>query len=152
MGTKSVVIRTRKVVIGNPLLLPILDGSAAPRLFRVIRGGSLDLRYAITWRGGGELLTDLNIPVLRGGSVFVDVGGRFNAVGVVFTNAPPESLDALVVLIAPDLSRAVRVFGGQIYVAGGVLTLTLCHFWVMQPGASHPSPPPTSPYLHPHSL
>eukprot|EP00952_Eustigmatos_sp_NYUAD-ZCMA_P012173 48990-Eustigmatos_ZCMA.PRE.1 len=75
MGAAETVITSPKVVIGNPLVLPILDGSGAPRLFRVRAGGFLDLKYVITWRGGGELLTPLKLPVLRGGAVFVELGG-----------------------------------------------------------------------------
>lgn len=129
IGEDHIEVTGRKVVVGNPLNLPTLDGQNAPRIFRVMPGGYLDLRYVRTYRGGGELIA--TIPVLRGGSVLVELGGTGTFLGCIFTNAPP---DAPAVFLAPNLSRAVRVFGGQIYVAGGVVTVTLCHFWVMQPG------------------
>ncbi len=128
-GHTEVVISSAKVVIGNPIALPTLDGSEQVRLFHVVAGGSLDLQFVRTFRGGGELIGTL--PVLRGGSVLVELGGRFSAFGVIFTHAvktlPP-------VLVAPDLSRALRVFGGQVCVMGGVVTITLSHFWTLQPG------------------
>jgi len=126
----EVIVRSRKVLIGNPIFLPTLDGSLSKRLFRVVAGGSLDLQFVRTFRGGGELIA--TIPVLKGGSVLVELGGRFSAFGVIFTNAPPVGMPA--VLIAPDISRAVRVFGGQICNSGGIITITLSHFWVLQPG------------------
>ena len=128
--TKSgIAITGRKVVIGNPIALPTVDGSGLVRLFHVMPGGELDLQFMRTFRGGGELIA--TIPVLRGGSVLVEAGGRLNSFGVIFTHnvvgIPP-------ILIAPDLSRALRVFGGQVCVMGGVATITLSHFWTMQPG------------------
>jgi hypothetical protein len=125
----EVPITTRKAVIGNPLMLPTIDGSALVRAFHVMPGGSLNLQFVRVFRGGGEAIATL--PVLRGGSVLVEAGGRLNAFGVIFTHAvktlPPVG-------IAPDLSRALRVFGGQVCVMGGIATITLSHFWTMQPG------------------
>lgn len=129
IGEDQIEVYGRKVVVGNPLDLPTLDGQNAPRIFRVKPGGYLDLRYVRTYRGGGELIA--TIPVLMGGSVYIEAGGRGNFLGCIFTNADPENP---AILIAPNLSRAVRVFGGQLYIAGGIVTVTLCHFWVMQPG------------------
>jgi hypothetical protein len=126
----DITIATRKVVIGNPIFLPTIDGQDTKRIFRIVAGGSLDLQFVRTFRGGGELIA--TIPVLRGGTALVELGGRFNAFGVIFTNAPPIGVPAI--LVAPDLSRAVRVFGGQVFVVGGIVTITLSHFWVMQPG------------------
>jgi len=40
-----------------------------------------------------------------------DTGGRFNAFGVVFTNKPSPNP---AFLVAPDISRAVRIFGGEL--------------------------------------
>lgn len=118
----SVAISSRKVVVGNPIALPTVDGSGCVRLFHVLPGGSLDLHFLRTFRGGGELIA--TIPVLRGGSVLVEAGGRLNAFGVIFTHnvvgIPP-------ILVAPDLSRALRVFGGQVCVMGGIATITLSH-------------------------
>jgi hypothetical protein len=125
----GIAITGRKVVIGNPIALPTVDGSGLVRLFHVMPGGSLDLQFLRTFRGGGELIA--TIPVLRGGSVLVEAGGRLSSFGVIFTHnvvgIPP-------ILIAPDLSRALRVFGGQVCVMGGIATITLSHFWTMQPG------------------
>ena len=109
IGKDEVVISGRKVIIGNPLLMPILDASGTKRLFHIVAGGSLDLQWCITWRGGGELIA--TVPVLKGGSAMVELGGRASFFGVIFTNAPPTSIPP--VLIAPDLSRAIRVFGGK---------------------------------------
>jgi len=126
----DITVRSRKVIIGNPIAVPTIDGTASKRIFHVVAGGSLDLQFLRTYRGSGELIA--TIPVLRGGSALVELGGRFSAFGVIFTNAPPAGVPA--VLVSPDLSRAVRVFGGQIYNAGGIMTITLSHFWVLQPG------------------
>ncbi len=126
----DVTVRSRKVIIGNPVFLPTIDGTTAKRIFHVVAGGSLDLQFVRTYRGSGEAIA--TIPVLRGGTVLIELGGRFSAFGVIFTNAPPTGIPA--VLIAPDISRAVRVFGGQIFNAGGIMTITLSHFWVLAPG------------------
>jgi len=126
----DITISGRKVIIGNPIALPTIDGADSKRIFHIVAGGNLDLQFVRTYRGGGELI--LTIPVLRGGTALVEIGGRFSAFGVIFTNAPPVGVPAI--LIAPDISRAVRVFGGQIFVTGGIVTITLSHFWVLQPG------------------
>jgi hypothetical protein len=127
---EHITISSRKVIIGNPISLPTIDGADSVRIFHIVAGGNLDLQFVRTYRGGGELI--LTIPVLRGGTALVEVGGRFSAFGVIFTNAPPVGVPAF--LIAPDISRAVRVFGGQIFVTGGIVTITLSHFWVLQAG------------------
>lgn len=126
----DIKVRSRKVIIGNPISMPTIDGSTCTRIFHVMAGGSLDLQFLRTFRGAGELIA--TIPVLRGGSALVELGGRMSAFGVIFTNALPKGVPA--VLIAPDISRAVRVFGGQIYNAGGILTITLSHFFVISTG------------------
>jgi hypothetical protein len=126
----DITVRSRKVIIGNPISLPTIDGTASKRIFHVMAGGSLDLQFLRTYRGSGELIA--TIPVLRGGSALVELGGRLSAFGVIFTNAPPVGVPA--VLVAPDISRAVRVFGGQIYNAGGIMTITLSHFFVLSTG------------------
>lgn len=130
LGAAEIPVTSRKVVIGNPLNLPILDGSKAPRIFHITAGGYLDLRFVITYRGGGELIA--TVPVLRGGSVCVEPGGNANLLGCIFTLAPPTSPPPI--LVAPDLSRATRIFGGQIYLAGGTITMTLCHTFFMTTG------------------
>lgn len=89
LGAAEIPVTSRKVVIGNPLNLPILDGSKAPRIFHITAGGYLDLRFVITYRGGGELIA--TVPVLRGGSVCVEPGGNANLLGCIFTLAPPTS-------------------------------------------------------------
>jgi hypothetical protein len=38
MGTTETVITGRKVIVGNPVAMPLLDGKAAPRIFRVVAG------------------------------------------------------------------------------------------------------------------
>jgi len=126
----DITVRSRKVIIGNPISLPTIDGTASKRIFHVVSGGSLDLQFLRTYRGSGELIA--TIPVLRGGTALVELGGRISAFGVVFTNAPPVGVPPF--LVGADLSRAVRVFGGQIFNAGGIMTITLSHFWVLQPG------------------
>ncbi len=126
----DITISSRKVVVGNPIALPTIDGADCKRIFHIVAGGNLDLQFVRTFRGGGELIA--TIPVLRGGTALVELGGRFSAFGVIFTNAPPIGMPA--VLVAPDISRAVRVFGGQVFVTGGIVTITLSHFWVLQPG------------------
>ena len=128
----DMTVSGRKVIIGNPIAMPTIDGADSIRLFHIVAGGNLDLQFVRTFRGGGELVGPFEIPVLRGGTALVELGGRFSAFGVIFTNAPPVGLPAI--LIAPDISRAVRVFGGQVFVTGGIVTITLSHFWVLQPG------------------
>jgi len=140
------VITSRKIVIGNPLYLPLLDASGCKRLFRVAAGGFLELRFVMTYRGGGEVLAnplDLGIdevgatkeyPVLRGGSVHVMTGASAVLFGCIFTDKPNWTPP---IFLAPDLSSlqmAVTIQGGQIYVNGGSVVMTACHCWALAPG------------------
>jgi hypothetical protein len=47
-STDEVIVRSRKVLIGNPILTPTLDGTDCMRLFRVVTGCSLDFQFVRT--------------------------------------------------------------------------------------------------------
>lgn len=102
------IISSRKVIMGNPIGLPIIDGSATKRLFRVVAGGSLDLQFVTAFRGVGELI--YGFPVLKGGTAMVELGGRASFFGVIFTTSPTT---ALANTIVSGNVRAQRVFGGR---------------------------------------
>ena len=88
---------TRSVrVMGNPAVLPTIDGSEAVRCFTVGVGGFLELSFVRTKQGGGvtrpryfleDLLPDTaTVTEIRGGAVAVEpgaIGANFD--GVVFT-------------------------------------------------------------------
>ena len=102
------IITSRKVIMGNPIALPIVDGAATKRLFHVVAGGSLDLHFVMVFRGVGEII--YGFPVLKGGTAMIDLGGRASFLGVIFTTSPKTALGNTVV--SGDI-RAQRVFGGK---------------------------------------
>jgi hypothetical protein len=97
MSNETTIITSRKVVIGNPVNMPLIDGKETPSVFRVAAGatllatryrhspssrayfcpssagGWLQLSFVRMYRGGGQLIA--TIPVLRGGAVIIDLGG-----------------------------------------------------------------------------
>ena len=102
------VITSRKVIMGNPVGLSVIDGSETKRIFRVVAGGSLDLQFVTAFRGVGELI--YGFPVLKGGTAMVELGGRASFFGVIFTTSPAS---ALANSIVSGNIRAQRVFGGK---------------------------------------
>jgi len=131
---REVEIAGHKAIVGHPIKMPAIDATGNRRAFTVLDGGSLTLKFLRMWRGSGELVDvgKLQVPVLRGGSVFVNKGSFFSF-GVLFTVRPPwgepkeeagrRNLQDIIANIV-----GVNIFGGQVYVGGGVASLTNCHF------------------------
>jgi hypothetical protein len=64
------------VVMGVPLPVPpLIDATAAERVFHVLRGGLLDLRFVTLYRGRGSFAIPPYFIQLRGGSALVEAGG-----------------------------------------------------------------------------
>lgn len=131
---REVEVAGHKAIIGHPIKMPAIDATGNRRAFTVEDGGSLSLKFLRMWRGSGELVDvgKLQVPVLRGGSVFINKGSFFGF-GVLFTVRPPwaepkedaarRNLQDIIANIV-----GVNIFGGQVYVGGGVANLVNCHF------------------------
>lgn len=120
-STDEVRVRSRKVLVGNLMLMRTLDGGDCTHLFRVGAGGLLYLQFVRTFRGRGELIA--TILVLKDWTTLIELRGCFSAFDIIFTNVPPLRIAA--VQNSPDLSSAVRIFGGQIFNVGKTVTITL---------------------------
>ena len=131
---------TRHVrVMGNPAVLPQIDGSGAIRSFTVGEGGFLELQFVRIRQGGGEtrdryglegLELNTHVGEIRGGAVAVEpgaVGASF--VGVIFiavANTPESVQNAIQATL--DFVGG-RIYGGHVFVAAGTVTFFGCNFW-----------------------
>jgi hypothetical protein len=110
-------------VMGNPAVLPQIDGSGAVRSFTVGPGGFLELQFLRIRQGGGQtrdryglegLHLDSTVTEIRGGAVAVELGALgANFVGVVFiaiANIPESVQDAIEATMA---LAGGRVYGGM---------------------------------------
>jgi hypothetical protein len=126
-------------VMGNPAVLPTIDGGDAIRCFTVGVGGFLELSFVRTKQGGGETrdrygLEGLDLPSqvaeIRGGAVAVEPGALgANFVGVVFTavaNTPESVLNAIEATLQ---FVGGRIYGGHVFVAAGNVNFFGCNFW-----------------------
>jgi hypothetical protein len=110
-------------VMGNPAVLPQIDGSHAIRSFTVRPGGFLELQFVRIRQGGGQtrdryglegLNLDSQVTEIRGGAVAVELGALgANFVGVVFI-AMATSLESVqnAIQVTMNLSGG-RVYGGM---------------------------------------
>ncbi len=131
---------TRSVrMMGNPAVLPTVDGSGATRCFTVGVGGFLELSFVRTKQGGGETRDryglegmDLASQVveIRGGAVAVEPGALgANFVGVVFMAVAntPESVTNAIVSTLNFVGG--RIYGGHVFMAVGNKNFFGCNFW-----------------------
>ena len=129
---EEIFVRRRVVVMGNPSVLPVLDGEESVRTFHVMAGGFLDLRFVQQLMSDGifrdplpfERFADTaptgKVNEIRGGSVMIEsgaLGGRFT--GVIFID-DPDLEEGIARNIRRTLGREVyRIYGGHVFVAGG---------------------------------
>jgi len=120
--------------MGNPSVLPVLDGEEAVRTWHVMAGGFLDLRFVQQLMSDGVTRDPLPFEVfantaptgkvneIRGGSAMIEegaLGGRFT--GVIFID-DPDVEKAIERNIQRTIGREVyRIYGGHVFVAGGEL-------------------------------
>lgn len=103
--------------------MPTIDAAKAIRAFTVERRGFLDLRYARLFRGRPLRALGRNNQYyveIRGGSVYVRLGGRAVITGCFLTVSPRNIREFL---ITTDLLTTIRLVGGFLLQEGGTLTV-----------------------------
>lgn len=129
---REILVRREVIVMGNPSMLPMIDGEDAIRSFHVLEGGFLDLRFVQQFASDGivrepkpyEIFATTSprnrVWEIRGGSVFIDegaLGGKFT--GVIFID-DPDVEDAARRSIRRTLDGDVyRIYGGHVFIVGG---------------------------------
>ena len=126
-------ITDTKVIIGNPLAMPVLNATnKIERLFDVRPGGRLDLRAVTLFHGFGYNTPDA-LRIQTGTQVRVLLGGRFTATGVCFTE-PRQTLEHFLENAVPGMAyRRNLNLGGGVLVLGGTVTLSGCLFFRFRP-------------------
>lgn len=108
---------------GRPLGMPTIDAAKAYRAFTVEPGGALDLRYVRVFRGKPVRALGRFARYyieIRGGAVYVRLGGRVVITGCFFTVNPRLITEFL---ITQDQVTTIRLVGGYILQEGGALTV-----------------------------
>lgn len=109
--------------------MPTIDAAKAYRAFTVEPGGFLDLRYARIFRGKPvRALGRANryYIEIRGGAVYVRLGGGVVITGCYFTVNPRLITEFL---ITWDQVTTIRMVGGYLLQEGGTLTVYV-HPWL----------------------
>jgi len=114
---KTMIVSSRKIILGHPIDLPqIKSGKGVERVFDVLAGGSLDIRFVSIFRGAGrEVAPDLRVIV--GGIVLVRLGGYFRGTAIIFRD-PDQTFTGIRNDLTFPLSRR-RAYGGHVLVLGG---------------------------------
>lgn len=73
--TQEIFVTRRVTVLGQPIHKPFLRASGAPRIFHVLAGGVLDVRF-VGFNTGKAIQASPGVKLLRGGSILIDKGGR----------------------------------------------------------------------------
>jgi len=129
---REILVRREVIVMGNPSVLPMIDGEDAIRSFHVLEGGFLDLRFVQQFASDGivrepkpyEIFATTSprnrVWEIRGGSIFIDegaLGGKFT--GVIFID-DPDVEDAARRSIRRSIDGDVyRIYGGHVFIVGG---------------------------------
>ena len=112
------IVTTRKIVLGHPIDLPYIKADkGVERVFEVMPGGSLDLRWLSVQRGGGRNNGDPNLRLLVGAVALVHLGGYVRATATIFRDAPQTYETWYKELTTPQFRK--RSVGGHILVLGG---------------------------------
>jgi hypothetical protein len=123
--TKTMNVTTTKILIGNPIDLPILQPvKGVHRLFDVHAGGRLDTRFLQLVRGFATRLDEGRLRYFFGNTVLLRLGASYTATGCIFLQQPQTIAGWLD--DASDPLNRIRMFGGFIVVMGGNMYLTGC--------------------------
>ncbi|GAB5037051.1 pectin lyase fold virulence factor, partial [Nannochloropsis oceanica] len=114
---KTMVVSTRKIIVGHPIDLPqIITARKVERVFDVVSGGSLDIRFVTIFRAFGYEPTD-ELRIITGGVALVRLGGFFRGTAVIFRD-PTQNLAGFQGSLARPYQRR-RTYGGHVLVMGG---------------------------------
>jgi hypothetical protein len=126
--TQTMNITTTKIVIGNPIDLPIIKpgNKQLLRLFDVYAGGRLDVRFVQLQKCNAQRLDNRLLRLHVGPTGRVFTGGTFVATGSVFFQ-PPQTVENFLEDVE-DIPRGgrIRMFGGFLLVYGGNIILNGC--------------------------
>lgn len=123
--TKTMNVTTTKILIGNPIDLPILQPvKGVHRLFDVHAGGRLDTRFLQLVRGFATRLDEGRLRYFFGNTVLLRGGADYTATGCIFLQQP-QTITAWLEDASDPLNR-IRMFGGFIVVMGGNMYMTGC--------------------------
>ena len=123
--SKTMNVTSTKILIGNPIDLPILQPvKGVYRLFDVHAGGRLDTRFLQIIRGFPTHLDEGRLIYFYANTLLVRLGGEYTATGCIFTQQP-QTVEMFLEDLENPLLR-IRMFGGFIVVTGGNLFLTGC--------------------------
>lgn len=123
--TKTMNVTTVKILIGNPVDLPVLNpAKGVHRLFDVFPGGRLDTRFLQLVRGLATRLDGGRLRYFYGNTLLLRVGASYTATGCIFLQQPQTT--AMWLEDATDPLIRIRMFGGFIVVMGGNMYLTGC--------------------------
>ena len=133
--TKTMNITTTKILIGNPIDLPLIKGGSKQlqRLFDVYAGGRLDVRFVQLQRAGPQRLDGGVLRLFVGSTGRVFVGGTFVATGSVFSQNAQTVENFLENIEDIPRNGRIRIFGGFFLVYGGNIILNGCIMYRFNP-------------------
>ena len=130
--TKTMNVTSTKILIGNPIELPILQPvKRVNRLLDVHAGGRLDTRNLQIIRGFPTHLDEGRLIYFLANTLLDRLGGEYTATGCIFTQQP-QTVESFLEGLENPLHR-IRMFGGLVGVTGGNLFLTGCLVYKIVP-------------------
>lgn len=113
----TMVVSSRKIIVGHPIDLPqIKTIREVERVFDVVSGGSLDIRFVSIFRSFGREKKN-DIRIITGGVVLVRLGGFFRGTAVIFRD-PTQNIKGFQNSLQHPFQRR-RTYGGHVLVMGG---------------------------------
>lgn len=122
---EQIEVFTPTTIMGSPAERPIINAAEAERAFLVHTGASLDLRHLLFYEGDGDVFRD-EFRTRFGGVVYLYRGATLFAFDCLFTIQPVRES------VINDTPEAI--FGGDILMEGGVMTIVGCSFFAVVPG------------------
>lgn len=119
-------------IVGRPLSMPTIDGHGTFRIFMVLPGGRLDLRYVRLYRGKARAIVPDLFYVVQGAILYVRRGGAAAMTGCHVTIHPSTRYGN--VGISRNLRATTLILGGGVYVEGGIFRATGCLYSSWRPG------------------
>ncbi|KAM3567954.1 hypothetical protein VYU27_009912, partial [Nannochloropsis oceanica] len=113
----TMVVSTRKIIVGHPIDLPqIRTVGKLERVFDVVSGGSLDIRFVSVFKAYGRAPSE-DLRIVAGGVALVRLGGFFRGTAVIFRE-PTQTFKAFQGALERPYQRR-RKYGGHVLVLGG---------------------------------